>query len=126
LAIGRYKGRRSEVLEMTRAPIEALAGHPQVYMKLGGIGMSLYGDGWNKMAHRPSSDQVVERWGDHINWIIQQFGPERCMFESNFPVDKVGIDYDVLWNAFKKMSRDYDAAERAWLFHDAAAAAYRL
>jgi L-fuconolactonase len=125
LAIGPYKGRRDEVLAMTKAPIQALAEHDQVFMKLGGIGMSLYGDGWHKLDERPSSDIVVERWGDHINWIIEQFGPDRCMFESNFPVDKVGIDYDVLWNAFKKMAAGFSPTEKAWLFHDAAAKAYR-
>ncbi len=126
LAVGPYKGRRDEVLEMTKGPIEALAAHDQVYMKLGGIGMSLYGDGWHKQPERPTSDELVDRWGDHINWIIEQFGPERCMFESNFPVDKIGVDYSVLWNGFKKMAAGYSSSERNWLFHDAATTAYSV
>ena len=126
LGIGPYKGRREEVLEMTKGPIEALANNDQVYMKVVGIGMSLYGDRWNKMESRPTSDQLVDRWGAHINWVIDTFGAERCMFESNFPVDKVGVDYTVLWNAFKKMSADRSPEEKRWLFHDAATTAYSV
>ncbi|MFT7597220.1 MAG: L-fuconolactonase [Acidimicrobiales bacterium] len=126
VGIGPYQGMRDEVLAATQEPLRQLAEMPQVYMKVGGIGMSLFGDAWNKMEQRPTSDQLVERWGDHLNWIIDTFGPERCMFESNFPVDKIGIDYAVLWNAFKKMSAHRSDAEKTWLFHDAAAAAYRL
>jgi len=58
--------------------------------------------------------------------MIELFGVERCMFESNFPVDKLSCGYTVLWNSFKKLTRDYSAAERAALFHDTAARIYRL
>lgn len=126
IGIGPYANQREKVLETTLEPMRQLAEHPQVYLKVGGVGMSLLGDGWHKQPERPTSDQVVERWGDHLNTLIDIFGPERCMFESNFPVDKVGIDYAVLWNSFKKMSAHRSDADKAWLFHDSAAAAYRL
>ena len=57
---------------------------------------------------------------------IEQFGPERCMFESNFPVDKASYAYTTVWNAFKRVSRDFSAAERAALFQGTAVKAYRL
>jgi predicted TIM-barrel fold metal-dependent hydrolase len=57
---------------------------------------------------------------------IEQFGPERCMFESNFPVDMVTCSYNVLWNSFKRLTADYSATEKANLFHDTATRIYRL
>jgi len=61
-----------------------------------------------------------------LSWCIEQFGPDRVMFESNFPVDKVSFSYPVLFNAFKRFSKPYSAAERAALFHDTAVHAYRI
>lgn len=128
LGIGGYAGRREEILAETRGPLAELATLPQVFLKVGGIGMSVYGDGWHKQPARPTSDQLVDRWGDHLRWCIDTFGPDRCMFESNFPVDKIGVDYPILWNAFKKIANagGYSAEEKADLFHDTATRAYRL
>ena len=61
-----------------------------------------------------------------LTYCIEQFGPERCMFESNFPVDKVSFSYPMLFNAFKRFSEALLAAERAALFHDTAARAYQV
>jgi predicted TIM-barrel fold metal-dependent hydrolase len=61
-----------------------------------------------------------------MNYCIEQFGPERCMFESNFPPDKVSFSYNVMYNAFKRLSQGYSPTERANLFHDAAVRAYRI
>ena len=106
--------------------MQELAACPNVTLKLGGIGMSLYGLGWHNRSLAPSSDDLVEAWGDDIAWCIELFGPERCMFESNFPVDKRGCSYTVLWNAFKKVAAGCSAAEKALLFHDSAARFYRI
>ena len=62
----------------------------------------------------------------YFTWCIEQFGVERCMFESNFPVDKISFSYTVMWNAFKRLSRDFSPKERAALFHDTVARVYRL
>ncbi len=126
LGIGPYQSRRDEVLEACRGPLIELARLPQVYMKLGGLGMSLFGDGWHRRDARPTSNEVADRWGDHVRFIIDTFGPDRCMFESNFPVDKVGIDYPVLWNAFKRIASGYSPDERTALFAGSAKAAYRV
>ena len=124
LGIGPYAGRR-EVLAAWRAAMAELAAR-QRPLKLGGIGMPRYGMGWEHGERPPSSDELVAAWRDEIRWSSTQFGASRCMFETNFPVDKESSRYVVLWNAFKKVSGGYSAAERADLFAGAARRFYRL
>ena len=95
-------------------------------VKVGGIGMVTYGSGFNERPQPPSSDDLVAEWGDAITFVIEQFGVERCMFESNFPVDKMSCSYVVLWNAFKKIAAGCDPTEKAALFHDTAARTYSV
>ena len=73
-----------------------------------------------------TSDELATVWGEEIRWCIEQFGADRCMFESNFPVDRMSCSYAVLWNGFKRMTADRSDAERAALFHDTATRVYRL
>jgi predicted TIM-barrel fold metal-dependent hydrolase len=61
-----------------------------------------------------------------MSYCIEKFGPSRCMFESNFPVDKVSYSYNVMYNAFKRLSREYSPTERAAMFHDTAVRVYRV
>jgi L-fuconolactonase len=126
LGIGPYLGRRHEVLEWWRPAMQAAAACPNVNVKLGGIGMAIYGDGWHHRQEPPGSDDLVAAWGDPIRFCIDTFGPERCMFESNFPVDKRGCSYTVLWNAFQKIAEPYSDDEKALLFRGCALRAYRL
>ena len=74
----------------------------------------------------PTSEEMAEAWGEPIRWCIEHFGADRCMFESNFPVDKRCVSYGVLWNAFKRIATGASDAEKADLFHDTATRAYRL
>ncbi len=128
LGTGHYGDDRAAVLRDWRASIVELATCPNVHVKLGGIGMVIFGLALPRpeSGAGPTSDEVVARWGDAIRFVIDTFGPSRCMFESNFPVDRAGIDYVVLWNAFKKLSISYSAVERAALFHDTAVTLYRV
>ncbi len=126
LGIGPYAGRRAEVLEAWRPPMAELATLPNVVLKVGGIGMSRYGAGWETQDRPPTSDEVLALWGDELRWCIDAFGPARCMFESNYPVDGESISYVVLWNAFKKVSAGYSAEERAALFRGTARRVYRI
>ncbi len=126
LGVGRYAGRRGNVLDLLRAGLRPLAQCPNVSVKLGGVGMTRYGTGWEHEARPPDSDRVVEIWGDVLRWCIDTFGPGRCMFESNYPVDGETTGYVVLWNAFKKLSASYDQAERADLFAGTARRVYRI
>ena len=126
LGIGPYAGREDEVYAAWRDSIAALADVPNVYFKLGGINMKVNGFDWHRRDLPPGSDELVDRTGRYYEFCIESFGPERCMFESNFPVDKESCSYNVLWNAFKKLSRSLPAMDRAALFHDTATRVYRL
>ncbi|MFT7600807.1 MAG: L-fuconolactonase [Acidimicrobiales bacterium] len=126
LGTGPYKDRRSEVLEVWRSGMTELAACPNTFLKVGGIGMPMMGYRWDKMDRPPNSDELAAPWADPIEFVIEAFGPDRCMFESNFPVDKRGAGYVVLWNAFKRIAHGYSGDEQKELFHNTAARAYRL
>jgi predicted TIM-barrel fold metal-dependent hydrolase len=118
---------RSAVMAIWREGMKALAACPNVVVKLGGIGMdSQFGMGWTKQEKPPTSNQVVAWWGDDIRFCIDTFGPDRCLFESNFPVDRWAVGYTVLWNAFQKMAAIYSDAEQDALFSGTAIRAYKL
>ncbi len=126
VGVGPYKDRRDEVLAQWRTNLEALATCPNVRLKLGGIGMPMYGLRWDRQPRPPTSEELAAPWRDPIRSCIDAFGPARCLFESNFPVDKRGCGYAVLWNTFKRVTDGYSDAERRDLFHDSAARAYRV
>lgn len=126
LGIGPYTDRRPEVLAELRSNLSALAELPRTSLKLGGVGMPRFGTADTESALPPTSDAIVADWGELIRWAIDRFGPDRCMFESNYPVDGQTTGYGVLWNAFKKMTVDYTPAERAQLFSGTARRVYRL
>ena len=124
--IGAYAGRRADGWREWRALIADLAACPNVVIKLGGEGMAYAGHGWDQRAVPPGSAEVADAIGDAIRHAIDLFGPDRAMFESNFPVDRASMSYAVLWNAFKRISRDYTPTERALLFEGTARRVYRL
>ena len=128
LGTGPYEGRRAEILEQWHLDMAELATCPNVVVKLGGIGMVVFGLGFEALPAPPTSAQLAEAWAEPILAAIERFGVERCMFESNFPVDKMSCSYVVLWNAFKRIAADAGAgpAERAALFRDTATSVYRL
>ena len=126
LGIGPYANKRAEIFAQWQKDMAALAECPNVYVKLGGINMTINGFGWHKQDAPPSSDALVAATRDYYLHTIDCFGPTRCMFESNFPVDKMSCSYGVLWNAFKKIASGFSASEKAALFKDSAARFYRL
>jgi L-fuconolactonase len=126
LGVGPYQGQRVEVLEVWRRGIDELAGCDNVVLKLGGIGMPIFGLGWEQREIPPDSEELADAWGTEIRRCIERFGVERCMFESNFPVDKQSCSYLVLWNAFKRMVAAASADDKAALFHDNAMRIYRI
>jgi L-fuconolactonase len=126
LGIGRYAGKADEVYADWRKAITELATCPNVVVKLGGINMEMNGFGWHERPKPPTSQELADATRRYYEYTIQAFGPNRCMFESNFPVDKVTCSYGVLWNSFKRLAAGYSATERAALFHDTAARVYRL
>jgi predicted TIM-barrel fold metal-dependent hydrolase len=109
-----------------REGIAAVAKCPNVFVKLGGVGMPRFGNDWHLRNVPVGSEELAADFAPLFGYCIEQFGPERCMFESNFPVDKVSFSYNVLFNAFKRMSAGYSASERAALFHDTAMRFYSI
>ena len=126
LGVGRYAEHRDEVFAQWQADLGAVAAHENVVLKVGGIQMALNGFGWHERERPPSSDELLAANRDWYLSAIELFGPERCMFESNFPVDRASCSFTVLWKQFKKLSLDFSEAERAAMFHDTAAPVYRL
>jgi L-fuconolactonase len=126
LGMGTYAGHADEILTQWRRSLSELAACPNVVAKLGGINMEVNGFGWHERPRPPSSQELVEATRRYYDFTIEQFGVDRCMFESNFPVDKVSCSYTVLWNAFKRLVADYSADEKARLFYGTATRVYRL
>jgi predicted TIM-barrel fold metal-dependent hydrolase len=126
LGIGPYAGKSDEVFNDWRKSIDELAKCPNVVAKLGGINMAINGFGWHKRVKPPTSAELVAATKRYYLHTIERFGVERCMFESNFPVDKASCSYAVLWNSFKRLTENFTAAEKASLFHDNAKRIYRL
>ncbi len=126
LGLGPYEGRRNEVFQAWSAAITALSSCPNVVLKLGGVGSLRSGYDWHKREPRPDSAELAEAMRPYFEFCIEKFGADRCMFESNFPVDRVSYSYESVWNAFKIIGRSCSEPERAALFHDTAARVYRL
>jgi predicted TIM-barrel fold metal-dependent hydrolase len=126
LGIGPYEGRREEIFAQWQRDVAELARCPNVYAKLGGLVMAINGFGFHKLERPATSDEIVAATGRYYRHAIDCFGVERCMFESNFPVDRQSCSYAVLWNAFKKLVADASPREKQWLFHDTAVQAYRI
>jgi predicted TIM-barrel fold metal-dependent hydrolase len=126
LGIGPYAENRDEVFAGWKENMASLASCANVYIKLGGRCLTMAGFGWHKRPAPPGSAELAETIGPYYRACIEYFGPGRCMFESNFPVDRASCSYTVLWNAFKRLTEDYSVPERTALFHDTAVHAYRL
>ena len=126
IAGGPYRGRADEVRAVWRRDLPGLAGCDNVVLKIGALIRPLSGERWDKREVKASSEEIAAAWGDEIDFAIGAFGPSRCLFESNFPVDKACFGYVEIWNAFKRMAAAYSPAEKRDLFHDTAARAYRL
>ena len=126
IGIGPYATRRRHVFAAWSAAIRELSHCPNVHMKLGGMGMRLFGFGFHERDAPPDSAMLADAWRPYVETCVEAFGAARCMFESNFPVDKASCDYTVLWNAFKRITTSWSPDERAALFHDTAARFYRL
>ena len=126
MRVGPYEGRDDEVMASWREGLAAVAEAPNVVIKLGGVGMPRYGFDWHMRDMPVGSEEMAESIAPIIKPCIEAFGPSRSMFESNFPVDKVSFSYNVMYNAFKLMTKDYTASERTDMFHDTAARVYRI
>jgi len=126
LGVGPYEGKRDAVFQHWSASIRELARFPNLFIKLGGLAMNVNGFGYHHQPLPPGSGEMANAWRPYMHTAIEAFGPARCMFESNFPVDKGMCSYPVLWNAFKRIAAGCTAEEKADLFHRTAARFYGL
>jgi predicted TIM-barrel fold metal-dependent hydrolase len=126
LGVGPYRDRREEIFEAWKVDIAEIARCPNVIAKLGGLAMPDNGFGWHQRAAPPTSDEFVEAQRRYYLHTVECFGPERCMFESNFPVDKLSVSYHVLWNGLKKIVKEFSEDEQDAMFYRTAARVYRL
>lgn len=126
VGVGPYTHRRSEVFSDWAASLRKLAACPNTVMKLGGLGMTIFGFDFHLRPQPPTSVELAEAWRPYIEEAIGVFGADRCMFESNFPVDKGTCSYQVVWNTFKRLSAGMSDAEKARLFRETATEVYRL
>src|ERR1700704_414034 len=126
IGIGRYANRRDEIFPVWKASILEIAECRNVVVKLGGLAMCLLGYDFHLRPKPPSSEQAAAAWRPYIETCIEAFGPDRCMFESNFPPDKGQCSYQVIFNAFKRLSAQYSEAEKTALFSKTAIDVYRL
>ena len=126
LGVGPYASQREEIFEQWRDDIADIAEHENVVAKLGGLAMPDNGFGWNLADRPPTSDEFVAAQQPYYHHMIDCFGAERCMFESNFPVDRLSLSYRTLWNGLKKIASPYSDAERARLCRGTATEIYRL
>ena len=126
LGIGPYTDRRDEIFQQWTRDMAELATCGNVSVKLGGLAMKVNGFGWHTLDKPPTSEALANATAPYYQYCIEHFGAERCMFESNFPVEKLSVSYGVLWNSFKRISAGCSPSERAALFHDTAQRVYRL
>jgi L-fuconolactonase len=126
LGIGPYSDKRESVFQEWQEMMIRLSSCDNVFLKLGGRAMTMSGYHWHQRATPPGSVELAQEMGPYFRACIEHFGVDRCMFESNFPVDKASCSYTVLWNAFKRISQELSASERAALLHETAVRVYRL
>jgi predicted TIM-barrel fold metal-dependent hydrolase len=124
--IGPYSGRTEQRFAHWRENIRTLSRCANVVIKLGGLGMPTCGFPASFATTPPSSAELANEWRPYIETCIEAFGAERCMFESNYPVDAATASYPVLWNAFKRLARGASRDEKTALFSGTAKRIYKL
>lgn len=126
LGVGPYAAMRKEVFKDWCASLKELAKCPNVYIKLGGLGMVVFGFNFHEHLKPPSSQILADEWRPYLEIPIELFGSKRCMFESNFPVDKASSSYLTLWNAFKRITQGASDTDKFWLYSGTATSTYKL
>ncbi len=126
LGVGTYRNCKDEIFQEWKQEIARIARCENVYAKLGGLAMPDNGFGWDKADCPPTSDEFLKLQQRYYLHTIDCFGPQRCMFESNFPVDRLSLSYHVLFNGFKKLTAQFSEDEKHALFYGTAERVYSL
>lgn len=126
VGVGPYRGRRQELASRWRNDMAGAARCQNIVLKIGGFGRPAAGFGWDQALVKPGSLEIAAVCQEDVVWMIEQFGPERCMFESDFPVDRSSFSYEACWNAFDRMAVQFSPSERHELFYGTAARTYAI
>jgi predicted TIM-barrel fold metal-dependent hydrolase len=126
LGVGRYAARKEEIFEQWKKDMADIAQCHNVVAKLGGLAMPDNGFGWDDRASPATSDEFCEAQRRYYLHTIDCFGPDRCMMESNFPVDRYSLSYHVLYNGLKKVVAGFSEDEKHAMFYATAERVYRL
>jgi predicted TIM-barrel fold metal-dependent hydrolase len=126
VGVGPHAAEMSDMFKQWRAGIALVASLPNTVIKMGGAGMPVFGIRFDQAPTPPASEQLAVAWRAYFETCVEFFGVDRCMFESNFPVDKGMFSYQVLWNGFKRLAKDYSATEKTAMFSGTAERVYRL
>mmetsp|Transcript_58145 Transcript_58145/g.123481 ORF Transcript_58145/g.123481 Transcript_58145/m.123481 type:complete len:406 (-) Transcript_58145:154-1371(-) len=118
--------RASDSVPKWKTSMKKLAKNKNVFVKIGGLGMRTFGFEFDERPMPPSSDELAEAWGPLVLFVVETFGVDRCMMESNFPFDKVTCSYTVLFNALKKIVRDHPVEDKRKMFELNAKRIYRI
>ena len=126
VGVGPYRRRRDEVFHEWQRGMKELARRDNVHVKLGGLGTAVCGFDFHLLPRPPASVDLAIAWRPYFETCIEAFGARRCMFESNFPVDKSVGSYRILWNAFKRVTAQASPDDKRALFQETASTFYRL
>jgi predicted TIM-barrel fold metal-dependent hydrolase len=126
MAVGGFAERPAETFAAWRQGMAEVARRPNVVLKIGGMGMGMISPAFADAADKPSSQAMAEAWRPLVETCVETFGAQRCMFESNFPVDRPAGSYRRFWNAFKRLTASASESEKGALFGGVAARTYRL
>ena len=126
LGVGPYADKREEIFDQWKKDIKEISKSENVFMKIGGMAMPDNGFGWNTRDKPATSDEFVEAQRPYYLHAIDCFGPERCMMESNFPVDRMSLSYHVLYNGLKKIVADFSDDEKDQMFYRTAESVYTV
>lgn len=126
LGVAEHRSRHASSYAAWLHDLRVLAERPNVRVKVGGMGMPMFGFGFEFEDRPATSSELALAWQPLIDACVETFGPGRCMFESNSPVDKQASGYVEIWNAFKRTTRHLSPDERRSMFYGTACEAYRL
>jgi len=126
IGVAEYRLRHADIMAAWERGMRALAERPNACVKVGGMGMPVFGFGFERQERPATSGELVQAWRPYVEVCIDAFGTKRCMFESNFPVDRQSCSYTELWNAFKLATASLSKDERGDLFYKTACRIYRL
>ena len=126
IGVGEHRRRHTAAFVDWVRDLHALAQRPQVRMKVGGLGMPVFGFGFEHAPRPATSIELAHAWQPYVDACIETLGPERLLFETNYPVDRQSASYTTIWSAYKRTTRHLSDTERRDMFYRTACATYRL